>query len=234
MSKDRKNKSSRQAPAASPEPSGPPALWLRVLISVVVVWHLLVVFLSPLSVPPSSQVVVDIAQSPSVRWYSDQLYLNHGYHFFGPEPPVNQLVRYQVRSDTGELIAEGEFPDKQAQRPRLFYHRHMMLADQANLGPPDIDRDEWLRLSMRAYGRELLRKHDGASVRVDCVRHGLLFPGQSQAGDDPNAPAMFTPVASVEESAAALEQPLPVPAAPIPEPPFEPGSAEPLPLEGAS
>lgn len=216
-----------------PESSAPrPALWVRLLLGVWLAWHVFVLFISPFSVPPASQLVIDIAQSPAVRWYSDSLYLNHGYHFFGPEPPVNQLVRWRVTDSGGQTVAEGEFPNNSQQRPRLFYHRHMMLADQASLGPPDIAPDEWLRLSMRAYGRNLLRVHGGERVTVDCVRHNLLFPSQSQRGDDPNAPDLFIPVASIEETAAGLEQPLPVPAPPTPA--AEPVGAEALPAGVAS
>jgi hypothetical protein len=38
-------------------------------------------------------------------------------------------------------------------------------------------------------------------------------------GYDPNAPEMFQTVTRVEETSAALADPLPVPAAPQPEPP---------------
>lgn len=231
MAKDRnKNRQGRASQGENPPAAAPgmPPRWLRVVLSVAILWHLLVVFLSPLSVQPASRLVVDIAQSPWVRWYSDSLYVNHGYHFFGPEPPTNQLIRYRILGDAGDVVAEGEFPDKQAQRPRLFYHRHMMLADQANLGPPDIAPDEWLRLTMRSYARQLLRAHDGARARIDLVRHTILLPSQVERGDDPNAPDLFVPVVSVEESAADLEQPLPVPAAALP----PPGEGEPLPIGG--
>lgn len=225
MAKQNKNQA-KQTPAAAP-PNKPaakqdrPAQGIRVLISLAAVWHLFVVFISPLSVPPASQMVVDLAQSKLIRWYSDSLYLNHGYHFFGPEPPINQLVRYQVSDNTGQPIAEGEFPNTDQQWPRLYYHRHMMLADQANLGPPDISPEDWTRFSMQAYGRHLLRKTSGDRVRIDCVRHNLLYPSQSIRGDDPNAQDLFVPVVSVEVVAAELEQPLPIPALPEPELPFE-------------
>lgn len=193
------------------------------------VWHVFVVFISPFAIPPASLLVSGIAYSPYVRWYSDGLYLNHGYHFFGPEPPVNRLIRYRVADETGAVIAEGEFPNKEQQRPRLFYHRHMMLADQASLGPPDIAPDDWLRLTLRAYGRQLLRVHGGDRVEVDCVQHFPLTPSQSLNGNDPNAPELFTPVASIDESAASLADPLPVPELPRPNTP----AAELLPEGGA-
>lgn len=231
MSKERKPKS--RPPAEGQGRGGdaqPPALWLRLVLSLAVAWHLFVVFISPFSVPPASQVVVDVAQSRLVRWYSDSLYLNHGYHFFGPEPPINQLVRYRVVDTAGQTVVEGKFPDKETQRPRLYYHRHMMLADQASLGPADITPEDWLRFSMRAYGRQLLRVHGGDRVQVDCVQHNLLYPTQAVRGDDPNAPDLFIPVVSIDETAAGLADPLPIP--PPPQRAEEPFEAEPLPLGG--
>ncbi len=222
MSKERKQKAEGQGRAAPPDAAtGKPAVWVRWLLSALVIWHVFVVFISPFAVQPASKLVTDIATSVGVRWYTDSLYLNHGYHFFGPEPPINQVVRYSVTDEAGTVIAEGEFPNKEQQRPRLFYHRHMMLADQAAPGPPDIDPEQWLRLSLRAYGRHLLRVHEGDRVRVDCVRHVLLYPSQVLDGVDPNTPDKFVPVASIEEVAADLENPLPVPALPEPEPTYD-------------
>lgn len=229
MSKAKNNPKNPPAAGQGGGPPGGPALWLRIVLSVALAWHVFVLFISPFAIPPASLLVSGIAYSPYVRWYSEPLYLNHGYHFFGPEPPINQLIRYRVMDTAGELVAEGELPNKEQQRPRLFYHRHMMLADQASLGPPDVPPDDWLRLSLRAYGRHLLRVHGGDRVEVDCVRHFPLTPAQSLNGDDSNAPELFSAVASIDETAASLDKPLPVPAPPAPEPP----PAELLPTGGA-
>lgn len=222
-----RNRKRRESADAGPEvladdgQLGPP-LWLRLTLSVVLVWHVAVVFLSPLSVPPASQLVTDIAQSRAVRWYTDSLYLNHGYHFFGPEPPINQLVRYRVTDPAGEVLAEGEFPDKSQQWPRLLYHRHMMLADQAALGPPDIPAPEWLRLTLRGYGRHLLREYGGDRVGLEYVRHQPLSPLAVLDGADPNAPELFVWAMRVDETAAEMDEPLPVPPPPAPPEPATP------------
>lgn len=232
MSKAKNNPKKPPTTGQGGATSGGPALWLRIVLSLVLVWHVFVVFISPFGVEPASILVRTVAYSPYVRWYSDSLYLNHGYHFFGPEPPVNQLIRYRVTNTAGELVAEGEFPNKEQQRPRLFYHRHMMLADQASLGPPDVPSDEWLQLTLRSYGRQLLRIHGGERVEVDCVRHFPLNPTRSLNGDDPNAAEMFSAVASIDETSATLGEPLPVPEPPkLPESELQP--AELLPTGGA-
>lgn len=192
------------------------ALWLRVVISLAVAWHLLAVFMAPLSVPPSSELVSRIAQPTrfrdqsdylGVQWYTDALYLNHGYHFFAPDPPVNQLVRYAVTDESGAIVAEGEFPNTEQQWPRLYYHRHMMLADQAPLMPAP-EPQAATQLALRSYARYLLRRHDGAQARLEYVRHAQLNPFEVLEGADPNTPERFERLASVVEYRADLETPL--------------------------
>lgn len=210
-------KNRKRTPAESPtEPKAGPAGWLKGLLSVWIAWHLFAVFVSPFSVPPSSQLAVDVAQSRLVRWYTDPLYLNHGYHFFGPEPPVNHLVRYTVWDTGGAVIAEGEFPNTDQQWPRLLYHRHMMLADQANLAPSENGPEDAVRRSLRAYAHHLLRRHGGAETRIDYVRHLPLSPMQVDSGADPNAPEMFATTTTVRQTSADL--PPPVRPEPTPEP----------------
>ncbi|TWT41569.1 hypothetical protein [Botrimarina hoheduenensis] len=204
MAKSRKNSEKNTADDGS---ANGPSTTLRVAIGVAVSWHLLCVFISPFSVRPSSELAERLAQGPWIRWYTDPLYLNHGYHFFGPEPPINQLMRYAVYDENGAELATGEFPNKSEQWPRLYYHRHMMLADQADLAPGQSI-EEAVRLSLRSYARHLLRKHDGAEARVNCVRHALLDPQEVLRGVDPNAAETFLPVDSVIERARDLSTPL--------------------------
>ncbi|TWT86799.1 hypothetical protein Mal64_36290 [Pseudobythopirellula maris] len=197
------------------------SLWLRVLLSLLIVWHLFVVFISPFSVSPSSDLAATLAQTPLVRWYSDPLYLNNGYHFFGPEPPVNHLVWYRVLDDAGETVTEGEFPNLKQQWPRLLYHRHMMLADQAAIPPGPQDFNERLRLSLRSYAKRILRVHGGSQVRVAYVRHDPLLPEHVREGADAYAESTYQIVFELTEYASDLDEPL-----------FEPDDArapEPLP-----
>lgn len=233
MAKNRNKAKTSSPEGESGDPSSdggasPPGPALRIGISLFLAWHLFVVFIAPMSVEPTSVLVANIAGSPFVRWYSEALYLHHGYRFFGPNPPTNNVVRYRVTDSGGAVVAEGELPNKQQQRPRLYYHRHMMLSDQAGNGPGDIAPEEWLRLTLRAYGRQLLRRHGGEQVAIEYVRHLPLYPWQARDGADPNAPEFFEPVLSLVESARDLEQPLPVPA--LPEPAVRP--PEPLPPGG--
>lgn len=200
-------------PRTTSSPTGEWRLWIRIVVTLVLGWHLAVVFLAPLSVPPTSPLVSSIAQSPWVRWYSDPLYLNHGYHFFGPDPPLGgQLVRYQVYGDDRRVIAEGEFPSLKEQWPRLWYHRHMMLADQMSgvgvYGDPQRDKE----LMLKAYGRHLLRKHDGAEVRIETEFHESLHPADVRNNADPADPRYYRKEMNVVQRRGDLDAPLVPPA----------------------
>ncbi|MGL4511704.1 MAG: hypothetical protein ACRCT8_01325 [Lacipirellulaceae bacterium] len=192
-------------PLAPGELSG----WFKTMLSVGAAWHVVAVFLPPLSITASSELTTGVAQSPWLRWYTDPLYLNQGYSFFAPDPPINNLVRYTVTDASGGTLAEGEFPNRAQQWPRLYYHRHMMLADQAPNGPGGQGSLEWLQLSLRGYARVLLRRHEGAAeARLDYVRHDPLLPAEVQRGDDANAPEKFVALTSVVERASDLATPL--------------------------
>ena len=64
-----------------------------------------------------------------LRPYASLMFLDHGYFFFAPNPGPAHLVRFKVEFADGRKPVEGTFPDKQEYRPRLFYHRHFMLAE---------------------------------------------------------------------------------------------------------
>src|SRR5687767_12060828 len=147
--KPRPNPPQRE-PGAPPRRPGRPPAFVRVIVSALLVWHLLAVFLAPMSVPPSSQLVIDIAQRPPVQWYLDALYINHGYYFFAPDPGDGHLIYYDVYDKQGNVAKQGKFPDWDIQWPRLWYHRHFMLADQAGAGLPD---EQGQRRFLEAYAR---------------------------------------------------------------------------------
>jgi hypothetical protein len=168
-------------------------LAVRIIVSVLVIWHVTAVFLAPLSVSPSSPLVVELAQKPPMQWYLDILYLNHGYHFFAPDPSTGHLIQYQVYDDRGAEIAKGTFPDKKEQWPRLRYHRYFMLADQCEMPIPDdqnpdrqrkadAERQRWERVYLTAYGQQLLKQYNGATFRVQRIIHYPAFIADVQKG----------------------------------------------------
>jgi hypothetical protein len=121
-----------------------------------------------MSVGQSSQLVINIAQQPPAQWYLDVLYLNHGYHFFAPNPGDGHLIYFDLFDAQGNAIKQGKFPDWDLYRPRLWYHRHFMLAEQVGAGGTD---EQWQRRYLEAYARQLLRQFGGESVRVRWIAH---------------------------------------------------------------
>ena len=107
------------------------------------------------------------------RPYLNLTYSNHGYEFFTPNPSGSFLIGYQVKDQQGQVIAEGQYPDLDEQWPRLFYHRHMMLAAQIN---------EFGRSWPVMIGREMLKRHRGAQVSIFFVYHRLPLPEEVAAG----------------------------------------------------
>ncbi len=180
------------SPAPVRRTNGRPSAPVRVVVSVLLVWHLFAVFVAPLSVPPTSWLVMTIAQEPPVQWYLDALYINHGYQFFAPDPGAGRLVRWEVLDGQGRVIEQqrGEFPNKKEHWPRLWYHRYFMLADQAGAGiEEERDPDLWKRKYLEAYARHILRESDGAAVRLRWIEHRPLDPKAAFDGaklDDPS------------------------------------------------
>lgn len=227
MAKNKPEKPATPKPrAASPPGEWPLPFWLRLTASVALAWHLAAVFLPPLSLQPkSSQLAVVTAQSQFLRWYTDPLYLNGGYSFFSPDPPLGgRLIRYVVYGESGEPIVEGEFPNRRStsyatQWPRLWYHRHMMLVDQSadlQFYPPDDMSPTGLQrasrrnheLALRCYARHLLRKHHGQRAELKLISHRSLEPEEVQAGLEPTDPSLYRTEFTVVESAEQLGEPL--------------------------
>jgi hypothetical protein len=148
--------------------------FVRVLISIVILWHFLGVFLAALSIGGSSDLVMAIAQQRPMQWYLDVLYMNQGHSFFAPDVGPAHLIRYELHDQNGQVLDKGEFPKEEW--PRLRYHRHFMLADQADMPSPDEQfNKEWQRKYLEAYGRQLLRANPNAqSVRVQRIAHWPL------------------------------------------------------------
>jgi hypothetical protein len=163
----------RESRAKRPGALGPA---LRIAISLVIVWHFAGVFLAALSIPVSSPLVMDLAQHWPMQWYLDALYMNQGHSFFAPDVGPGHFIEYQVYDQSGREIEKGELPSRKGHWPRLRYHRHFMLADQA--GMPSDDKkinDEWQRKYLEAYARHLLRVDENAyTVRVRRVAHWPL------------------------------------------------------------
>lgn len=178
-----------------------PSLRARVVGSVLIGFHLAAIVVAPWSAPPSSPLAQRAAEP--FQPYLRAAYLNHGYHFFAPEPGPSHLVRYELKMPDGS-VKSGRFPDLNEHQPRLLYHRHFMLTEFLNQLPPDPKSEEqwrsqpdWRlqqlsdgqRLLARGYADHLLHKHGAESVKLYMVRHHFPAPVDVQEGmklDDPN------------------------------------------------
>src|SRR5207249_6274680 len=119
-----------------PRRAGPKPLWWA--INLWLVFHLSAIIIAPASVSPASDLV--LSAWDVVRPYLQILYLNHGYHYFAPEPSASTLLAFVAERDDGAVL-RGRIPNRRI-APRLLYHRHFMLTEQMNLATPEIQ-DQW-------------------------------------------------------------------------------------------
>jgi hypothetical protein len=206
---------SSQSPAGAWHPA-----W-RIGISVLLLLHLTIVIIVPLSMPPPQSPGSPLAQRILgwVRPYVDAFQVSHFYGFFAPNPGPSHLVHYELEMPDGKTVT-GEIPDLKRKFPRLLYHRHFMLSEKlANMapanppqrppetaGPEDIK--EWeqayarwelqrdaFQAVARSYARHMQSTTGARSVQLGLVEHAIPGPVaviNGQKLDDP-ALYMFTP-----------------------------------------
>lgn len=153
--------------------------WLRRMSSLGLVIHLVALVVAPLAVAPASPLWQRTWQV--FRPYLEAMNLNHGYHFFAPEPGPSHLVRYELRFDDGH-IEHGIFPNVQQHRPRLRYHRHFMLSEFLNNLAIDDSRRELFDVVTRSYAEHLRHKHHSAEVTLTLRRHYVPSPQHVSSG----------------------------------------------------
>lgn len=161
-------------PAESTAPQ--PSRWRRVMFCIVNLWlliHLTAIITAPATVGPSSQTSRTVWEA--VAPYLQGLYLNHGFHYFAPQPGSSNLVSWTVSRKDGTTVS-GRFPNFDI-KPRLFYHRHFMLSEYlGNASPEDQV------IIARGFARNLCREYDAESVSVSTVRHDLPSMERIRAG----------------------------------------------------
>jgi hypothetical protein len=143
------------------EPSG---RFLRRLVSVWLVFHCAAIIISPAAVAPSSELIRD-----AWGWfqpYLQILYLDHGYHFFAPEPAESTLLAYEAKRADGTVV-RGRIPDP-ATKPRLLYHRYFMLTEHMKDAPEELQ-DVW----HESYARHIGRKTGATEVILFQQTHNL-------------------------------------------------------------
>jgi hypothetical protein len=185
------NARSNHHPTASLEPPsahrGGNGRLLRWAVNSWLVFHLAAIIIAPASVAPSSELI----QSGwgLFRPYLELLYLNHGYHFFAPEPGESSLLAYDVERPDGTVL-HGRIPNRGIV-PRLLYHRHFMLTEHMRDAGEDIEQD-WIT----SYAEHLCHKYGAARVKLTGQIHSLPTMEKVRAGARLDDPASFEDLGS--------------------------------------
>lgn len=148
-------------------------------MSVGLLLHLFALVIAPLAVAPTSPLWQRAWWV--FRPYLEAMNLNHGYHFFAPEPGPSHLVHYELRFDDGR-VQQGLFPNASQQQPRLRYHRHFMLSEFLNNLAIDDSRREMFDAVTRSYADHLRHEHHAAEVTLSLRRHYIPGPQHVLSG----------------------------------------------------
>jgi hypothetical protein len=155
------------------------------LVNLWLIYHLAAIVLAPWSVPPASRLIQNSWRA--VGTYDQALFLNHGYHYFAPEPGNSTLLGYVLEMPDGSLQT-GRIPNRQI-HPRLLYHRHFMLTESlaSDDWSPQV-RDELVQ----AMASELCREHGARRVTLSRVSHELPSMEFVRAGGTLDDPEKYT------------------------------------------
>ena len=87
---------------------------LRWAVNCWLVFHLSAIIIAPASVAPSSELIE--SAWTVFQPYLEFMYLNHGYHFFAPEPADSTLISFEAERADGTNVT-GHIPDPQNRSP---------------------------------------------------------------------------------------------------------------------
>lgn len=126
------------------------------------VFHLFAIFICPASMEPSSRLLVSCFER--VAPYLHFLYLDHGFHYFAPDPGASTLVEYTLEFEDGNIRTR-RFPNRTIW-PRLLYHRHFMLSEFLGNCPPEAR-----PMIERSFARNLCRESGAVRVSLTMITH---------------------------------------------------------------
>ncbi|MBI1310974.1 hypothetical protein GC176_06665 [bacterium] len=162
--------------------------WVRSVVSIILVLHLLAIVSAPWAMAPSSVLAQRVFSF--FQPYVDLAFLNHGYHFFAPEPGPSHIIRYELQLDDGRQVT-GKFPDPQQHSPRLLYHRHFMLSETANRLAVDPAQQAALDELTRSFAKHLMTQYSASRATLFLRRHYIPTPEQVASGLPLDAPELF-------------------------------------------
>ncbi len=180
-----------QRPDGPQEPRNAYPRRARVVISILVIYHLMAVFVGAWNSAPPPSPLAEAVATP-FRHYVMLLDLNHGYRFFAPDPGPSHLFHYTLTLSDG-TTRRGHFPDREEHWPRLLYHRYFMLSEQASgflPGRPPPGESEtapaeaYSRFDSLAnsYSAHLLKTSDATRIHWRLVRHMIPLAEEVAAG----------------------------------------------------
>lgn len=127
-----------------------------------VAYHIFCVAIAPVGMPPTSPLLSDVSEI--ARPYNEFFFLNHGYHYFAPDPGGSTLIQCEVPQQSGR-DKRFRFPDVEIS-PRLLYHRYFMLAENVGAFPAEMQTDIF-----DAYARHFAREMDSDTITLKVVTH---------------------------------------------------------------
>ena len=153
------------------------------ILNIWLVYHVFSVFIAPAFMPPASPLLQD-GQLLSAR-YNELMFLDHGYHFFAPDPGASTLTSFSMERP-GDVPLIRRIPDIEI-RPRLLYHRYFMLSENI-VGFPE----EFQEAVYPAYARHFGRQCNATTVAISRVLHEPSGITRIQAGGQLQDAEMFS------------------------------------------
>jgi hypothetical protein len=157
----------------------------RLLIWAVNVWlvyHISAIIIAPAAVAPSSPLIQAVWRV--FHPYLDLLFLNHGYHFFAPEPTESTLLAFAAERADGTVVT-GRIPSPST-KPRLLFHRHFMLTEHMRDAPEELQK-EWIG----SYAEHICHKYGAVRVSLTGQIHNLATVDAVRGGTRLDDPASY-------------------------------------------
>ncbi len=152
------------------------------VVNLWLLFHLFSIVVGPASVSPSSETIHRGWELS--RHYLQAMYLNHGWHFFSPQPGGATLLRFEMTAQNGETT-DFTFPQR-AIEPRLLYHRYFMVSEFFGGLPEDSQ-----RIWAEAFARKMFLQDNAQHVRITKIFHDLPTPEWVLAGGHLDDPELF-------------------------------------------
>jgi hypothetical protein len=159
------------------------------VVSLGLLGYFAAVIVPPLAGPPPASELAGAALQP-LRPLVGGLFLGHGYRFFAPDPGPGHSIQWTMQLADGSTL-KGSIPDRDADWPRLLYHRRFMISEKiaAVVPPPDApdevrqrSRGDWQPLVKDVAG-QLLSRHGGSQVTLHMTEHYLPTPEEVIRGE---------------------------------------------------